>query len=282
MGAFDKKVVLVTGASAGIGAALALEFARQGADLALVARRLDKLKEVEAGVRALGRRALAIEADVTRDGDLERAVGASIEALGGVDVAVANAGFGVAGRADELTLDDFRRQLETNFFGVLRTFYATLPELKRTAGRFVAISSVAGHLPTPTTSAYCASKFAVRGFLESIHEELRRDGVSTTLVSPGFVESEIRKVDNRGRLRDVKDPIPSWLVMPAATAARKIVRATARRRREIVVTGHGKLGVFLYRHFPWLVNLVFRFGGTGAKRRAFKQDAAVPAGEGRS
>ena len=97
MGAFDGKVVLITGASAGIGAGLAHEFARQGADVALVARRLDKLREVEASVRALGRRAIAVEGDVTRDGDMERAVGASIEALGGVDVAVANAGFGVAG-----------------------------------------------------------------------------------------------------------------------------------------------------------------------------------------
>lgn len=276
MGAFDGKSVLITGASAGIGQALAREFARQGADVALVARRIDRLKALEAEIRALGRRAIAVEADVTRDGDLEHAVGAAIEALGGVDVAVANAGFGVAGRAEDLKLDDYRRQFETNVFGVLRTFYAALPELKRTRGRFVAVSSVSGHLPTPSTSAYCASKFAVRGFMESIVEEMRPHGVSVTLISPGFVESEIRRIDNKGRLReDVKDPVPAWLVMPVEKAARKIVRAVARRRREAVITGHGKLGVFLYRHFPGLVNLVLRFGGGGPKRRSFKQDATA-------
>jgi len=270
---FAGKVVLITGASSGIGEAMARAYAAEGADLVLVARREDRLQALSAEVQRLGRRAVAVAADVTRDGDLEKAVAAGVAGLGRVDVAVANAGFGVMGHVDNLAIEDYRRQLETNVFGVLRTLYAALPELKKNRGSFVVVGSVSGHVPTPDTSAYCMSKFAIRGFCESIQPELALHGVAVTLVSPGFVESEIRTLDNRGQHHaGAKDPIPPWLQMPAATAARQIVRATASRRREIVVTMHGKFAVFLYRHFPWLVHLVLglatRMQGLPARRSA--------------
>jgi short-subunit dehydrogenase len=112
------------------------------------------------------------------------------------------------------------------------------------------------------------SKFAVRGFAESIHDELAASGVAVTLVSPGFVDSDIRRVDNHGQVHEsAPDPVPAWLVMPTDRAARTIVRAIRRRRREVVVTGHGKALVFLYRHAPWLLQFVIaRFGGS--KRRS--------------
>jgi short-subunit dehydrogenase len=265
------RVALITGASAGIGAALARELAREGVDLVLTARREDRLRELAREIESTGRRAIVVACDVTRDGDLERAVAAAVERFGRLDIAVANAGFGVAGRAGELALEDYRRQLETNVFGVLRTLYAALPELKKTRGQFVIVGSVAGHVPSPGTSAYAMSKFAVRGLSESIHDELAADGVSVTLVSPGFVDSDIRRVDNRGALHDdAPDPVPSWLRMPRDRAARVIARAIRRRRREIVVTGHGKALVILYRHAPWLLNFVIaRFGAP--KRRAITQ-----------
>ena len=261
---FAGKTVLITGASSGIGEALARSFAAEGADLVLAARREDRLKSLCAEIAASGRRAIAVAVDVTKDGDCERAVAEGVKAFGRVDVAVANAGFGVMGHFDNLAIDDYRRQMETNVFGVLRTAYAALAELKRNGGSLVVVGSVSGHVPTPDVSAYCMSKFAIRGFCESIHAEMAQDGVAVTLVSPGFVESEIRTLDNQGRQAAVKDPIPRWLQLPASTAAHQIVRATHRRCREIVVTGHGKLGVFFYRHFPWLLNiglwLAVRFG----------------------
>jgi short-subunit dehydrogenase len=265
MGAFDGAVVFITGASSGIGAALAREWARQGADLALGARRVDRLAAVGAECTALGRRALVIPCDVTRDGDLEQAVLRTREAFGRIDVAVANAGFGVMGALGSLTLEDYRRQFETNVFGVLRTIYAVLPELEKTRGRLVIIGSVSGHIATPGSSAYAMSKFAVRALAQALGHELGRHGVSVTLISPGFVESEIHQVDNRGvHHAEGRDPVPRWLRMPAATAASRIVSAAARRRREVVITGHGKLTVFLQRHFPWLVAAVVRaFGVKG-------------------
>jgi short-subunit dehydrogenase len=272
MSGFTGQVVLITGASSGIGAALAREWARRGADVALCARRSERLEAVARDCRALGRRALVLAGDVTRDGDLERAVAETRAALGKIDVVVANAGFGVAGSLDALSIDDYRRQLETNVFGVLRTIYAGLDELRRTRGRLVLVGSVSGHVATPGASAYSMSKFALRGLAESLGPELAAHGVAVTLVSPGFVESEIRQVDNRGvHHPDARDPVPGWLQMPAATAARHIVKAVARRRREAVITGHGKVAVFLQRHASWLV-------AAGVRRLGIKGRRAVRSG----
>jgi short-subunit dehydrogenase len=263
---FAGQVALITGASSGIGAALAREFARQGADVALLARRRDRLAALAGEIEGLGRRALVLAADVTVDGDLERAVAATLTTLGRLDVVVANAGFGVVGPVQSLTLDDYRRQFETNVFGVLRTVQAALPALMAARGRLAILGSVSGHIATPGSSPYAMSKFAVRALAEALGHELARTRVSVTLVSPGFVESEIRKVDNAGVFQgEAREPVPAWLLVPAARAASVTVRAIARRRREVVVTGHGKIIVFLQRHAPWLMAALIRVGGVRSR-----------------
>jgi short-subunit dehydrogenase len=274
MAVFDGQTVLITGASSGIGAALARAFAREGARLVLAARRTDRLEALRAELERGGALALAIGCDVTVDGDLERAAAAARERFGGLDVVVANAGFGVVGPVERLSLADYRRQLETNVFGVLRTIHATLPDLKRRRGRLVVLGSVSGHVATPDASAYAMSKFAVRALAEALGHELARDGVSVTLASPGFVDSEIRRVDNTGAFRpEHRDPVPARLLGSAAAAAREIVRATARRRREVVVTGHGKVIVFLQRHAPWLVAWGIRRFGVRSRPEPSRPDA---------
>jgi short-subunit dehydrogenase len=257
---FAGSVVFITGASSGIGAALSLEFAREGADVVLAARRRDRLESVAAGIGAIGRRAVVAPCDVTREGDLERAAAAGRAAFGKLDVVVANAGFGVTGILERLSLDDYRRQLETNVFGVLRTVYATLDDLKKSRGRLVVIGSVSGYIALAGSSPYSVSKFAVRALADSLGHELAEHGVSVTLISPGFVESEIRQVDNRGILRTEKPAprIPAPMVMATPTAARKIVGAVARRRREVVITALGKVSVFLHRHAPGLLAQIIR------------------------
>jgi short-subunit dehydrogenase len=263
---FPGRVVLITGASSGIGAALARELARQGADLALLARRRDRLLALAADLERLGRRALPLAADVTVDGDVERAVAATLAAFGRLDVVVANAGFGVVGRVERLALEDYRRQFETNVFGVLRTVKATLAALTAARGRLAIVGSVAGHIATPGSSPYSMSKFAVRALAEALGHELAPAGVSVTLLSPGLVTSELRQVDNAGVLRaEVPESAPRWLVMPAERAARQMARAIARRRREVVITGHGKVGVFVQRHAPWLVAGALRAFGVRSR-----------------
>ena len=251
---FHGKVAFITGASSGIGAELAREFTRRGAAVALTARRTDRLESLAAELMRNGSRALALPCDVTRDGDLERAAKTTRDALGAIDVVVANAGFSVVGPVARLTLDDYRRQFETNVFGVLRTIHATLADLERSRGRLVVIGSVSGHLAMPNNSPYAMSKFAVRALSEAFGYEVRARGVSVTLISPGYVESELHQVDNRGVFHpDAPDPVPGWVRMGGAKAARQIVNAVARRRSEVVITGHGKAAVLLQRHAPWLL-----------------------------
>ncbi len=147
-------------------------------------------------------------------------IAAVADTFGGLDVAVANAGFGVSGTFVSLKTGDFRRQLETNVFGAIDTAYATLPHLVAPKGRLVLISSVAGHLGTPTGAAYSASKFVLWGLAESIYYELADEGVSVTCINPRFVTSEVRGVDNDGVYHGGKeDPAPAWLVMLTEKAA---------------------------------------------------------------
>ncbi len=259
----DGTVAFITGASSGIGAALAEEFARRGADVVLAARRAGRLEEVAERVRGHGRRALAVSCDVTRDGDLEAAVAQGLAAFGRLDWVVANAGFGVAGAMHKLTLDDVRRQFETNLFGVLRTFYAAREALLASRGCLAIVGSVSGELALPKSGPYCMSKFAVRALAQVLWYELGRKGVGVTLIEPGFVESEIRRVDRWGVLDPERpDDLPRWLPSPADAVARRMVRAIVRRRRKVVITGHGKVAVALERFAPGLLAwLVRRFGG---------------------
>lgn len=250
-------VVLITGASSGIGEALALEYAARGYSLALLARRADRLQAVAAAAAARGARAVVRTCDVTDTAGLHAAVEQAERELGAIDIVYANAGFGVAGRFETLTLDDYRRQFDTNVFGVIRTIQATLAPLRRSRGRLVIIGSVAGHLAAPGMSPYAMSKFAVRALAESLRAELRPSGISVTLISPGFVNSEIRRVGRDGVFRpDNPELVPAWLRVRTDVAARHIVRAVDRRAAEAVITGHGKLFVFFARHTPRLVRLL--------------------------
>lgn len=265
---FKGKVVFITGASSGIGAAVAKEIAKKGAFLVLAARRIDLLTQLKNELSAINEHVLVLECDVTKPESLKGAVDQALNHFKRIDIVVANAGFGVADRLDRLTVDDFRRQFETNVFGMLNTIYATLAELKKAQGRLVLVGSVSSHIAVPETSAYSMSKYAVRALAESIRPELARDGVTVTLISPGFVESQIRQVDNNGKLhKEAQDPVPAWLRMPTAKAAKQIVCAIQHGRREAVITIHGKIAVFLNRHFSWFVAWVV---ARGRKARALE------------
>ena len=268
---FRDKVVLITGASSGIGEELAVQLARAGAKLTLAARRtellqtlVEKIAAAATARDALARsnevaKPLAVACDVTRDRDLERAVAESVRRWGRLDVAIANAGFGVVGALKKLSLDDYRRQLETNVFGVLRTIYAALPELEKTKGNIAIMGSISGWGAAPGTSPYAMSKFALRALANSITPELRQSGVKVTLISPGFLASNLRRIDNLGKFHPrAKDPVPAWLVMSTEKAVRQMLRAIARAQREAIITGHGKVLVALERFAPWVIRAAGR------------------------
>jgi short-subunit dehydrogenase len=270
---FRDKVVLITGASSGIGEELAWQLGQAGAKLTLAARRRELLDNLAGRIAAAGKpRPLVVQCDVVRDGDSEEAVAATVRQWGKLDVVIANAGFGVVGALKKLAVVDYRRQFETNVFGVLRTIYAALPEIEKSHGNVVIVGSVAGWVASPGASPYAMSKFALRALANSITPELRLAGVKVTLISPGFVVSNIRRVDNQGKFQEgARDGVPAWLVMSTEKAGRQILRAVARGKQEAIITGHAKAMVGLARFTPWVVRAAFRKIAAG--RGGYREEA---------
>ncbi len=255
-----KRVVMITGATSGIGEALAIEWAARGAQVVALGRRADRLRALE---QRLGEAVcLGIETDVCADGSMESAVGTALERFERIDVVVANAGFSVSGNIERLSIDDFQRQFDTNVFGVLRTAKAGIPALAQTKGTLAIVGSVMGYLTMPGNGAYAASKYAVRAITETLQGELAPKGIAVTHVAPGFVESEIREKKRDGTLAVGTDPVPSVLVMNREVAARQIADAVDARAREVVITLHGKLATSVARHAPAVVQLAVKAGAS--------------------
>ena len=248
---FKGKRAFITGASSGIGAALSLALASEGAKVSLAARREKNLKQVLNDIEAIDGTAISCVCDVTDRQSIEKAIEHTNETFGGIDLAIANAGFGVNGLFENLSTDDFRRQFNTNVYGVIDTVYSVLPHLRKSKGQLGIISSVMGRVGFPASSAYCASKFALCGLAEALYYEFAEADVAVTLINPGIIESNFRSVDNFGVYREgMKDPAPAFLTMPVEKAAQDILKAIYKRKFEAVITGHGKVITWCARHFP--------------------------------
>ena len=256
---FQDKVVWITGGGSGIGLALAVEFALGGAKVAVSGRRVDRLDGAVSQIEAAGGAGFALACDVADEDQVYGAVEKIIEKWGRLDIAVANAGFAVAGNVEKLSADDWRRQLDVNVVGVAVTCRAVLPELRKTNGRIALIGSVSAMFPSPGFPAYTASKYAVRAIGQCLSMELHGSGVSCTTIHPGYVESEIAQVDNAGTFDASRvDKRPKKMMWKADAAARVVANAILKRKREFTFTTHGKLGAWLGRHAPGLVHLAMR------------------------
>lgn len=259
---YDGKVVWITGGGTGIGRALAYEYAERGADVAVSGRRLHKLEESVDGIEERGSRGEPVRCDVTEEENVAEAVEEVVSRLGQLDVAVANAGYAASGSVEELSAEDWRRQLDVNVVGVAMTARYALPELRETDGRVALMGSVAGTVAMPDEPAYSASKYAVRAVGQSLSMDLADSGVSCTTIQPGFVDSEIYKRDREDNVHDDwDDPRPQQLMWPADKAARKIADAIHKRKREYTFTAHGRLAAFFGKHAPGLLHhAVTKFG----------------------
>jgi NADP-dependent 3-hydroxy acid dehydrogenase YdfG len=248
---FKDQVVWITGASSGIGAALTRDFIKEGAIVAMSARRLDRLHELK---EELGEHAHIFPLDVQKKAMVDDVSQKIVDTLGKIDVIVANAGYGVFGYLENLTEEMWRKQFDTNVFGVVWTLQAAIPHLKKTKGRIAIMSSIAGKLAFGQGAAYSASKFALMGIANALYQELYSHNISVTNIAPGVVESEIGRVDNLGRLREksrMKDT-RMYFKWPTDKAARVMVNAIYDRKREAIITGHGKIAAFLSSHLPEL------------------------------
>lgn len=248
------KVVWITGASSGIGKAMAFEWARLGYKVALSARRENLLQAIALEITNNGAEALVVPTDILVETAIESAVQKIIATWGRIDIAVANAGFGVFGTIDSLTAKDWSRQLQGNVTGLALTVKYALPHLKLTQGRIGLVGSVGAFVPNPYVGAYGASKAAVHSIGLTLQVELRNTGVSCTTIHPGFVVSEIARVDNEGVWHaDKADPRPANLMWPTHKAAKVMVNAIIKRKRNYVFTTHGKVILWLQRWFPCVV-----------------------------
>ena len=238
MDALAGKVIVITGASSGIGRALALELAQQKPRLVLAARTRERLEEVAALCRGQGAETLVVPTDVTSAEACKSLIDAAARELGGIDVLVNNAGAAMWARFDELA--DARRLeelMQLNFLGSVYCTQAALPHLKRSRGLIVAIASISGLISPPLLSGYAASKHAVIGFFESVRIELKSSGVGVTIVAPDFVQSEILARATGADGKSLGDsPLEQSKLLSAEKCAKKIVRGIERRKRLVLTS----------------------------------------------
>ena len=260
MSEFRDNVVVLTGASRGIGRELALQLAGQGARLALSARDAAALEEVAAECRKRGGEAVAIPADVAEEPQCAALVARSVEAFGRIDTLINNAGISMWALFDQITdLSIFERIMTVNYLGSVWCTWHALPHLKKTRGRLVAVSSMTGKTGVPTRSGYAASKHAMMGFFDTLRIELAESGVTVTIACPDFVATEIREraFGPDGRPLE-KSPVQEGKVMTAETCARLILEGAARRERELILSGRGKIGLWLKLLSPSLIDRIAR------------------------
>jgi short-subunit dehydrogenase len=257
-GAFSGRTVVVTGASSGIGKALCVELAAQRPRLVLAARDEARLAEVARQCESSGAETRVVPTDVTSEEACRKLVERAVERFGGIDALVVNAGQTMWARFDEVkTLAPYEELMRVNYLGcVYPTFYA-LPYLKRSRGRIVAVSSIAGLTGVPERTGYAATKHALFGFFDSLRIELAATGVSVTVAAPDFVVSEIhrRAIGPDGRPLG-KSPMDEGRIMKTEECARGILHAMERRKRIWIGSLRGRLGVIARPVAPGLVDAV--------------------------
>jgi short-subunit dehydrogenase len=245
--------ILITGASQGIGRALALEAARRGARVLAAARSQDLLADL---AKEAGGTVHTVLADVTSPEDRQKMVDAARDQLGGLDVLINNAGIGATGHFADAAADRLRKIFEVNVFGTTETTRVCLPLLKE--GRTPAIlnvSSIAARCGLPARSEYCASKFAVQGFSEALRAELAKDGIDVLLVNPGLTQTNFSKNMLEQKAKVQMDHLRG---MTAEEVASRTLDALAKGKREVTFTLKGKLLVLVNRFMPWLVSFIAR------------------------
>jgi len=250
------KIVIITGASSGIGKALAYEFGNKGAKVVLAARNLAKLEEIVTDLNKLGIKALAVHTDVTTENECRNLIESTLAEFGRIDVLINNAGISMRASFIDLHLDVMRRLMDTNYWGTVYCTKYAIPHLLKTAGSLVGMISIGGYFGLPERSGYAASKFAVRGFLDSLRVENRKTGLHVLVVAPGFTSSNIRKA---ALLADGSEqgetPRNEGHMMSAEEVASHVYKAVINRKRHLILTFlQGKLTVFLGNLMPKFID----------------------------
>ncbi|PKP12133.1 MAG: short chain dehydrogenase [Bacteroidetes bacterium HGW-Bacteroidetes-4] len=257
---FKNKVVIITGASSGIGKAFAYEFAKKGAILSLAARRIDLLKQIKLDLEASGTRVLVQSTDVTSEADCKRLIENTAETFGGIDILINNAGISMRSLFSDVDLKVLKQLMEVNFWGAVYCTKYALPYLLKSKGVLVGVSSVAGFHGLPGRTGYSASKFALHGFLETLRIEHLKDGLHVLVIAPGFTASEIRKnaLISNGSPQGIT-PRDEQKMMTPQKVARILIRSIRKKKRNKIISFSGQLIALMQRILPEQVDaMIYR------------------------
>ena len=250
-GKFNDKVIIVTGASSGIGLASARLFGKLGARVVMAARSLDKMLEEAPSVSSDPSKVLCVKADVSVDDDCRRLVEETVARFGRIDILVNNAGLSMRAMFKDLDLSVIRRLMDVNFWGTVQCTKHALPWLLQSRGQVVGVISIAGYSALPARAGYSSSKYAVRGFLDTLRIEHLKDGLNVLVFAPGYTSSNVR---NAALTADGspqgKTPLEEGKLMSAEKCAEYLAKGLAKRRSEVILTGLGKATVLMHRLFP--------------------------------
>ena len=247
---FKNKIVLITGASSGIGKQTAIEFAKLGSNIILVARRKDKLEQVENELKKFNVTTLICTCDVSKKDQVEIMSKTVLEKFNSIDILVNNAGFAIYGSVSNLSIDEIESQMETNYFGMIYCVKNFLPSmLNKKFGHIVNVASVAASFGLPGIASYCGSKFAMLGFSEGLKHELSGTGVGITVVSPIMVKTDFFEHPSFAKM-----PKYSPMSLNSITVAKAIVKAANSSRLEIITPSLVRIAVWLKHTFPYFIN----------------------------
>ena len=251
------QVVIITGASSGIGKACGYVFSEKGAQVVLAARNQEKLNDIAGKLQSLNRQVLAVQTDVSREEDCKSLIDKTLEHFGRIDVLINNAGISMRGLFEDTSLGVLRQLMNTNFWGTVYCTHYALPHILKNNGSVVGISSIGGFQGLPGRTGYSSSKFAMHGFLETLRVEHMKNGLHVMIAAPGFTSTNVRKAalgpDGQSQGESPRDENK---MMSPERVARIIAKGVKRRKRLIIITLEGKLTVFIRRLAPKLIDKI--------------------------
>ncbi len=250
---FENKVVLITGATSGIGKALAIDFLSKGAKVAICSRNADTLLSFSTEINS--NNLLTVQADVSNEEDCKKFIEKSMNAFHAIDILINNAGISMRAMFQEVDLSVLKQSMDINFWGTVYCTKYALPYILKSKGSILGISSIAGYKGLPCRTGYSSSKFAMQGFLESLRIELLKTGVNVMWVSPGFVSTNIRNTAlNASGNAQSETPLNENKLMSAEECASIILKGIEKRKRTIIMSTQGKLTVWINKFFPSFVD----------------------------
>ena len=249
------KVVIITGASSGIGKALAIDFAKQNATVVLAARNIKEIDNLANEFKEQGISCLAVKTDVSREEDCKSLINKTVEKFGKIDILINNAGISMRALFEEVEIEVIKKVMDVNFWGAVYMTKYALPYLLKTKGSVVGVSSIAGFKGLPARTGYSASKFALQGFLEVLRIENLKKGLHVLIAAPGFTSSNIRNTALAADgTQQGESPRAEDKMMSSEEVAKHIVRAIKKRKKMLILTSQGKLTVWLNKFIPFTLD----------------------------